>query len=205
MSGTDSTADAPTPKPKSYRETAYAYHGLHAAEKDKLLSTATSMKAGMDALMLLVLDRWGYHKPGFADFAAFFKSAAAMVKERHAQIDEHKYWYAPKTHELCRDKLDEGLRVLTAAKARLEQAGRAAEFAQIKAAAEHCQHCFAAFASAWSAIRAFDAKNTFAWYQRQRGHHTFEPAPQAPQPATAEMLCLLQQMHQLSAYPSFIE
>ena len=112
--------DAPKPKEKSYRETAYAYHGLHPAEKEKLLSTATSMKAGMDALMLLVLDRWGYHKPG-------------------------------------------------------------------------------------SAIRAFDAKNTFAWYQRQRGHHAFEPAPQAPQPATAEMLCLLQQMHQLSAYPSFIE
>ena len=190
----------------SYRETAYAYHGLHAAEKDKLLSTATSMKAGTDALMLLVLSRWGYSKPGFEDFAAFFKSAADKVKSRCAEIrDEHMYWYAPLTHEWCRDKLDEGLRGLEAAKARLEQAGRAAEFAQIKAAAEHCQQCFAAFASAWSAIRAFDAKNTFAWYQRQRGHHAFEPAPQAPQPATAEMLCLLQQMHQLSAYPSFIE
>ena len=203
MSGIDSTEDAPKPKPKSYRETAYAYHGLHATEKDKLLSTATSMTAGTDALMLLVLTRWGYSKPGYEDFAAFFKSAADQVKSRCAEIrDEHMYWYAPLTHEWCRDKLDEGLRVLTAAKARFEQAGRAAEFAQIKAAAEHCQQCFDAFASAWSAIRAFDDKNTFAFMQRRRGHHAFEPAPKAPQADMAEMLRLLQQMQELSASPS---
>jgi hypothetical protein len=199
MSDIDPSEDAP--KPKSYRETAYAYHGLHDAEKDQLLSTATSMKAAVDALMLLVMGLWGYSKPGFQDFAACFESAAQKVQERCAEIrDAHMYWYAPKTHVWCRDKLDEGMRLLQASQAKLVKAGRADEFAQIKKEGEHCQQCFDAYANAWSDIRAFDHNNTLAWLQRRRGHHAFEQ-----QASMADMLLLLQQMQSLSAPITFIE
>jgi hypothetical protein len=204
--GIDSTTDAPEtrpkPKSKSYEETPWAYHTLHAKEKEQVRNTASSMKAGMDALMKLVLDRWGYYKPGFADFASFFESATRRVNLRCAKIfDEHMYWYAPLYHERCRDELDEGLRRLQAAKARLEKAGQADEFDKIKAQGEKCQQCLDAYADAWSAIRAFDAKHRYAWYQRRRGHHAFEAAPQQTATRTAEMRCLLQQMHELSLSP----
>jgi hypothetical protein len=188
----DPSADAPKPKPTS--ETAYAYHGLHDAEKKQLLSTATSMKASVDALMLLVMGLWGYYKPGFDDFAACFDSAATKVKATYAEIhDDHMYYYDPLTHAWCRDKLDEGMGLLEAAKAKFEKGGRADEFAQIKTAAELCKQCIDAYASAWSAIRTFDANNTFAFVQHRRGHHAFE------KPASmADMRLLLQQMQELS-------
>jgi hypothetical protein len=92
--------------------------------------------------------------------------------------------------------LNEGIGLLQAKKAKMEKAGRADQFAKIMAAAVFCKQCLDAYASAWSAIKTFDHNNTFAWYQRRKGHHAFEPAPPAD---VADMRLLLQQMQSLSA------
>jgi hypothetical protein len=194
MSGTDSTADAP--EPKSSSEYKWAYHSLHDAEKKRLLDTATSMKDAVYALLPLVMGLWGYAKPGFEDFAACFEAAAPKMKAPYAEIhDAHMYYYGPKTQAWCRDRLNEGIGLLQAKKARMEKANRAGEFAKIMDAAVLCQQCLDAYASAWSAIKVFDKNNRFAWYQRRKGHHAFEPAPQADM---AAMRMMLQQMQELS-------
>ena len=197
----DPSEDAP--ETKSCHEYKWPYNGLHDAEKKQLLDTATSMKQAVDALMLLVMGQWGHYKPGFEAFAGCFDSAATKVRDTYAEIhDAHMYYYGPLTHAWCRSKLDEGMWYLEAAKAKMEKADRADQFAEIKTQGELCQRCFDAYASAWSAIRAFDANNRFAWVQRRRGHHAFEPAPQADM---ADMRLLLQQMQEVSASPSLVE
>jgi hypothetical protein len=195
MSGTDSTADAP--ETKSTHEYKRPYNSLHNAEKKQLLDTATSMKQAVDALMLLVMGQWGYYKRGFEAFAAHFDDATTHMRDIYAEIhDAHMYYYGPKTQAWCRSKLDEGMWHLEAAKAKMEKAGRADQVAQIMAAAVLCKQCLDAYASAWSAILLFDQNNTFAFIQRRRGHHAFEPAPH---PDVADMRLLLQQMQALSA------
>jgi len=180
----------------SSTEIAFAYHGLHAKEKEKLLETATRMKEGLDALMPLVMDRFGNSYLGFGDFAERFEEVAEKVAHTFAEIEvKHMYYYAPKTYAWCRETLDEGLRRLEQGKAGFESADTVEYFDSIKAQGEVCKQCVDAYVSAWSAIKAFDKKHTFAWYQRKQDHHAFESGAKADM---AEMLEMLRGLHVLS-------
>ncbi len=105
--------------------------------------------------------------------------------------DEQRYYYAPKTLAWCLGELNTGLQRLEAAEHSFREAGKTGPFEQIKAQAHVWRQAIEAYANAWRAIKAFDNSNTFAWYQRQRGHHAFESAPKADMAEMLEMLRVL--------------
>jgi hypothetical protein len=167
-------------------EIAWVYNGLHDAEKAELTRTATSMQAGMDALLPLVMNRWGHYYLGFKDFAECFDEVGKQVSLMCAAVrDAHRYYYAEKTLAWCLEKLKTGLLRLEEVEHSFTQAGKTKVFEQIKAQANVWRQAIEAYADAWSAIKAFDERHTLAWLQRRRGHHAFEPAPKADM---AEML-----------------
>jgi hypothetical protein len=161
-------------------EIAWVYNGLHDAEKAELSRVATSMQAGMDALLPLVMNRWGHYYLGFKDFAECFDEVGKKVSRMCAAIrDENRYFYAPETLAWCLAELKRGLVRLEAVEHSFREAGKTEVFEQIKAQADVWRQAIEAYADAWRAIKAFDKTNTLAWVQRQRGHHAFEPAPKA--------------------------
>ncbi len=175
------------PQQKFYKT---EYTCLHRVEKAKLLSTATSMTTGLHELMVCVRV-YGHVK---ADFAKCFVDAEDAAEVICAEIrDEQVYKYAPRTYGGCREKLDEGMRLLCASEEKFKETGLLGEFEEMKKKGEHYQVCFDAYANAWSAILEFDKDNSNVWWQRwHHGRHAF-----SQKASTGEMLLLLQKMREL--------
>jgi hypothetical protein len=163
---------------------------LHRAEEAKLLGSAKRMTSALEQLMLVVR-RYGHAKAGFA---RCFAEAEDGAEDICAEIRGGVYKYAPGTYARCREKLDEGMRLLCAAGENLKEAGLVGRFTEMKEKGEYCQACFDAYANAWSVIRKFDEDNSNAWWLRWcHGRHAFEQNA-----GTGEMLLLLQQMRELA-------